>query len=57
MNLLIFHIQLHFGIGTSRQNKFCKNCPQWGLNSQPPDHQSDALPDELSHYLVVGVIH
>ena len=25
----------------------------WGLNSQPPDHQSTALPFELSHYLVV----
>ena len=22
---------------------FIKNCPQWGLNSQPPDHQSHAL--------------
>ena len=39
------------------QNKinFVKNCRQWGLNSQPPDHQSNALPTELSHYLVVGV--
>ena len=28
------------------QNKinFVKNCPQWGLNSQPLDHQSRALP-------------
>ena len=41
------------------QNKinFVKNCPQWGLNSQPPDHQSPALTTVLSHYLVVGVNH
>ena len=41
------------------QNKinFVKNCPQWGLNSQPPDHQSTALPTVLSHYLVVCVNH
>ena len=41
------------------QNKinFAKNCLQWGLNSQPLDHQSHALPTELSHYLVVGVNH
>ena len=41
------------------QNKinFVKNCPQWGLNSQPPDHQSNALRAELSHYLVVSVKH
>ena len=41
------------------QNKinFVKNCPQWDLNSQPPDHESHALPTELSHYLVVGVNH
>ena len=34
------------------QNKInsIKNCPQWGLNSQPPDHQSHALPTELSYY-------
>ena len=41
------------------QNKinFVKNCPQWGLNSQPPDHLSNALPTELSHYLIVCVNH
>ena len=41
------------------QNKinFVKNCPQWGFNSQPPDHQSHALPTVLSHYLVVDVTH
>ena len=40
-----------------RQNKinFVKNCPQWGLNSQPPDHQSHALLTVLSHYLAVGI--
>ena len=36
---------------------FVRNYPQWGLNSQPLDHQSDALPTELSHYLVVAVNH
>ena len=25
-------------------HRFIKNCPQWDLNSQPPDHQSHALP-------------
>ena len=30
------------------QNKinFIKNCPHWGLNPQPLDHQSNALPIE-----------
>ena len=39
------------------QNKinFFKNCSQWGLNALSPDHQSLALPTELSHYLVVCV--
>ena len=39
------------------KKKFIKNSPQWGLNSQPPDNQSNALPDEPSHYLVVCVNH
>ena len=41
------------------QNKinFIKNCPQWGLNSLPPDHQFTALPTVLSHYLVICVNH
>ena len=41
------------------QNKinFVKNLPQLDLNSQPSDHHSNALPTELSHYLVVGVNH
>ena len=36
------------------QNKinFVKNCPQWGLNSQPPDHQANALPTELGWNLL-----
>ena len=42
---------------TQHKINFIKNCPQWGLNSQPLDHQSNALPDELSHYLVVCVNH
>ena len=27
-------------------------CPEWGLNSQPPDHQSHALPTELARNLL-----
>ena len=38
---------------TQHKINFVKNCPQWGLNQQPSDHQSHALPTELSHYLVV----
>ena len=36
------------------QNKinFLKNCPQWGLNSQPLDHHSNALPAELGRNLL-----
>ena len=40
---------------TQHKTNFIKNCPQWGLDSQHPDHQSHALPTVLSHYLVVGV--
>ena len=36
---------------TQHKINFVKNCPQWGLNCQPPDHQSNVLPDDLSHYL------
>ena len=32
---------------TQHKINFFKNCPQWGLNSQPPDHQSHALPTGL----------
>ena len=36
------------------QNKinFFKTCPQWGLNSQPPDHDSNALTTELGRNLL-----
>ena len=35
-----------------RKINFVKNCPQWGLNPQPPDHQSPALPNELGRNLL-----
>ena len=28
---------------TQHKINFVKNCPQWGLNPSPPDHQSNAL--------------
>ena len=31
---------------------FIKNCPQWGLNPQPPDHPCNALPIELGRNLL-----
>ena len=31
---------------------FVKNCTQWGLNSQPPNHQSRALPTVLGRNLL-----
>ena len=36
------------------QNKinFVKNCPQWDLNSQPSDHDSNALTTELGRNLL-----
>ena len=43
---------------TQNKIKFVKNCPQWGLNLQPPDHQSTVLSTALSqYYLVVCVNH
>ena len=53
-----FSVRLSDGSKVS-QNKinFIKNGTQWGLNSQPPDHQSTALSTVLSHYLVVLVNH
>ena len=33
---------------TQHKINFVKNCPIWGLNSQPPDHQSGALTTELA---------
>ena len=38
--------------GTQRKINFVQNCPQWGLNSQPPDHQSHALPTVLGRNLL-----
>ena len=37
---------------TQHKINFVKNCTQWGLNSQPPDHQSSALPTELARNLL-----
>ena len=36
------------------QNKinFIQNCPQWGLNSQPLDHHSNALPTKSGRNLL-----
>ena len=31
---------------TQSKINFVKNYPQWGLNPQPPDHHSNALPTE-----------
>ena len=31
---------------------FVKKCPQWDLNSQPPDHQSNALLTVLGRNLL-----
>ena len=42
---------------TQHKINFVKNCPYLGLNPQPPDHQSHALPSVLSHYFVVCVNH
>ena len=35
-----------------KTNNFCQKLTQWGLNSQPPDHQSHALPTELARNLL-----
>ena len=37
---------------TQPKINFVKKCPQWGLNSQPPDHQSHALLTELARNLL-----
>ena len=37
---------------TENRINFVKNCPQWDLNSQPPDHQSGALTTELGRNLL-----
>ena len=36
---------------THHKINFVKNCPQWSLNSQPPDYHSGALTTELSRNL------
>ena len=61
MYIRIFHDKKvwHISVRSSdrfkvMQNKinFIKNYPQWGLNSQPPDHQSHALPTVLARNLL-----
>ena len=37
------------------QKKIVKNCPQWGLKPGPPDHETNALPTELSQHSVQQV--
>ena len=37
---------------TQHKMNFVKNCSQWGLNSQPLDHQSGALTTELARNLL-----
>ena len=37
------------------KKNFIKNCPQWGLNSQPTDHDSNALTTEISQHSVVSL--
>ena len=37
---------------TQYKINFVKNYPQWGLNSQPPDHQSNALLTVLGRNLL-----
>ena len=45
---------IHFlpNLALTEQSKII-NCPQWGMNAGPLDHHSNALPTDLSHYLVV----
>ena len=45
-------ISVRLSVTSKEQNKFHHKLPRWGLNLQPLDHQSNALPTELSHYLV-----
>ena len=40
---------------TQSKINFVKNCPQWGLNSQPPDLDSNALTTELSQHSVASL--
>ena len=52
LNIWVFHVRSIWRISvrlsdtskvTQHKINFVKNCPQWGLNSQPLDHQSHAL--------------
>ena len=58
-NILVFHNRPFWCISVrlsdrSTQNKinFVQNCPKSGLNPQPPDHHSNALPTELGRNLL-----
>ena len=42
---------------TQHKINFVKNCPEWGLNPWPPDHQSPALPTELARHLLETISH
>ena len=64
LNNTLEFFMIHISVRSSDRSKVTqnkinviKNCAQWGLNSQPLDHQSHALPTELNHYMVVGVNH
>ena len=37
-------------------SKIKKNCPYWGLNLRPPDHQSNALLTVLARNLLVACV-
>ena len=50
---------IHISVRLSDRSKiiqhkinFVKNCSQWGLNSQPLDHQSGVLTTELARNLL-----
>ena len=51
----VWHISVRLSdrsVVTQHKINFVKNRPQWGLNPQPPDHQSPALPTELGRNLL-----
>ena len=59
-NIWVFHVRpiWHISVRLSERSKvtqnkinFIKNCPQWSVNSQPPDHQSHALLTEVGRNL------
>ena len=54
---LVFHLSVSVRLSerckvTQNKINFVKNCPQWGLNPQPLDHHSNALPTELGRNLL-----